>query len=149
MTVRIVRRAPPLWVLLDILMLWVLALVSVPAGKQGVTYKFIGLPVGSVLFEVDLPLDPNQSRWRHFDFTTGKWVERQDVTPRGRENFLCDECARFLPDGVMKPMGLMLALPAEMRAKIREAFFEACRVGDCSPTLYIYQTGMVSISPGD
>lgn len=149
MSVRIIRRAPPLWVLLDILMLWVLALVSMPMKEHGVTYKFLGLPAGSVLFEVKLPLDPNQSHWRYFDFGKGKWVERRDVSPQGRENFLCDECAEFLPDEITKPQRLMVGLPAEMRAKIHEAFFEACSDGDCAPTLYINQSGMVTASLSD
>lgn len=149
MSVRAVRGAPPLWVLLDILMLWVLALVSMPMEERGVTYKFLGLPTASVLFEVNLPLNPNQAHWRHFDFGAGKWIERQDVSPQGRENFLCDQCAEFLPDGAAKPPGLMVGLPAEMRAQIHEAFFEACSEGDCAPTLYIDQSGKVSASPSD
>ncbi|HED12304.1 MAG TPA: hypothetical protein ENI62_01365 [Gammaproteobacteria bacterium] len=152
MSVRVIRQAPPLWVLLDILMLWVLALVSMPMEERGVTYKFIGLPAGSVLFEVNLPLDPNQTHWRHFDFGMGKWTERQDISPQGRENFLCNQCAEFLPDGVKKPQrhqGLMVGLPAGIRGKIYKAFFEACRDGDCAPTLYIDQSGMVTASLSD
>lgn len=149
MSVRAIRRAPPLWVLLDILMLWVLALVSMPMDERGVTYKFLGLPAGSVLFEVDLPLNANQARWRHFDFGAGNWIVRQDISPQGRENFLCDECAAFLPDGAAKPRSLMVGLPAEMRERIHEAFFEACREGDCTPTLYIDQSGKVSASSPD
>lgn len=143
------RRAPPLWILLDILMLWVLALVGMPMEERGVAYKFLGLPPDSVLFEADLPLRADQRHWRHFDFGAGKWIERKDVTPHGRENFLCNECVEFLPDGAAKPAGLMVGLPAAIRTQIHEAFFEACRDGDCAPTLYIDRSGKVHASAPD
>lgn len=140
---RMMRRAPPLWVLLDILMLWVLALVSVPMEKRGVSYKFLGLPSGSVLFEASIPLDPKQDYWRHFDFSRSEWILQQNISPRGRENFLCDECAEFLPEDVAKPSAMIVGLPKAMRAKIHGTFFEACQQGDCAPTIYIDQQGNV------
>lgn len=143
----VTRRPPPLWVLLDILMLCVLALASMPMEERGVSYKFLGLPANSVLFEVNLPLNPNQSQWRYFDFGTSTWNEDRDVTPQGLENFLCDECTEFLPDGTEKPTSLMVSLPTQMRAQIHEAFFEACGEGDCAPTIYIDKSGKVSASP--
>ena len=147
MNLKTIRRQPPLLILLDVLMLWVLALVSMPMEKSGVTYKFLGLPAGSVLFEVELPMNPNQSRWRYFDFGKGAWIEQQDITPRGRENFLCDECVEFLPPGAKKAATLMVGLPAGISAKIHDAFFEACRDGNCgAATLYINQDGSVTTS---
>ncbi|MEW8054704.1 MAG: hypothetical protein AB2796_05265 [Candidatus Thiodiazotropha sp.] len=147
MSVKVIRRQPPLLILLDVLMLWVLALVSMPMEKRGVTYKFLGLPQGSVLFEVTLPLDPNQAHWRHFDFTKGTWIAEQDITPHGRENFMCDECAEFLPADATNTTKLMIGLPVEMSTKIHDAFFEACRDGNCgATTLYINKDGSVTTS---
>ncbi len=143
---RVARRAPPLWVLLDVLTILVLALISVPPEERGVAYKFMGLPSGSILFETNTPPKAEQRRWRHFDFESGRWIERKDITPHGRENFMCDECAEFLPEGISKPKGLMVGLPVEIRARIHEAFFEACSKGDCAPTLYIDKDGKISTS---
>ena len=149
MTRKRTRRAPPLWVLLDILMVCVLMLVSMPIAEQGATYKFLGLPEGSVLFEADLPLRADQRHWRHFDFEAREWAERSDVTPHGRKNFLCQECGNFLPEGTRRPEGLMVGLPAEINARIHEVFFKVCDKGDCAPTLYIHRSGTVSTSPLD
>ena len=147
MTRRLTRRTPQLLILLDMITLWILALLSQPVEPGGVTYKFLGLPPGSLLFAVDLPLRPDQRRWTYFDLESNTWVARAEVTPHGRENFMCNECARFLPTGTQPRGPLMIGLPPEMREKIHEAFFMACHTGDCNHTLYVDAKGNVTTTP--
>lgn len=142
---KIVRRPPPLWVLLDLLMLWVLVLLSQPMQKQGVTYRFLGLPPGSVLFEVRGTVHGDERVWIYFDFDTQRWVEGTKITPHGRENFLCNECGDFLPGAVRRPGAIMVGIPQAVQARVRDRFFEACLAGDCAPTVYIDGEGGVSL----
>jgi len=139
------RSAPPIWILLDILMLLVLALISVPVHEEGVHYEFLGLPPDSVVFRVELPLDPRQREWEHFDFSAGEWVTSSTVTPHGMENFICKRCSRYLPGDADTEGRLMVGLPRDVRDRIHEQFFQACMAGNCSPTLYIDAQGMVSL----
>jgi hypothetical protein len=41
----------------------------------------------------------------------------------------------------------LVGLPPEMRPQIHEAFFKACRDGDCHHTLYIDGEGNVTTPP--
>lgn len=142
------RRSPPLWILLDVLMLWVLALMAQVQAPGTVSYRFLAIPQGAVLFRVEQPLRPEQRRWSHFDFGAGHWVDSETLTPHGRENFLCEECARFLPAHALTGSAkLMVGLPAGIRARIHDAFFAACAAGDCRPTLAIDAAGQVHRQP--
>lgn len=143
------RSAPPIWILLDILMLLVLALISVPVHEEGVRYEFLGLPPDSVVFRVELPLDPRQREWEHFDFSAGEWVTSRTVTPHGMENFVCERCSRFLPRDADSEGQLMVGLPTGVRDRIHEKFFRACMTGNCNPTLYIDAQGTVSLRGKD
>lgn len=140
------RGAPPLWVLFDLLMVWILALISlVPAPDAGLRFEFEGLPVEAVLFAATYPLDAGQASWTHLDRDTARWVSGPQVTPFGRENFLCADCARFVPDGLHRPEVLLVSLPSSIRARIHAAFFAACATGACRPILTVHEDGTVSV----
>lgn len=142
------RRPPPLWILLDILTLCVLVMVSLPPPAEGgLRYEFLGLPADSVLFAVKLPLQSERSRWTHYSFDTHEWVTGTSITPHGLKNFLCDECALFLPTAVPAGTTVMIGMPSAIRTRIHKAFFDACTHGDCAPTLYINARGDVTFDP--
>jgi hypothetical protein len=128
-------------------MLWVLALVSVPMQENGLTYEFLGIPPESIVFEVELPLRADQQHWRHFDYAAGQWVDRTDVSPYGRENFLCEQCAVFLPGASAGTGAVLVSLSNKTAKLVRETFFDVCgKQGHCSETLYIDGKGKVYAS---
>lgn len=147
MTARRARKAPPLMVLLDMLMLWILALLAIPSEDGGLRYEFVGMPPGAVLFNVALPLDATQQEWKSFDFSSGGWVAGTQINPYGRENFLCSECAQFLPKNTEPSKSIMISLPRGMRERLRDAVFDACQHGECARTLYIDASGDVTTEP--
>lgn len=149
MTARRVKKAPPLMVLLDMLMMWILALLAIPSEDAGIRYEFLGMPPGGVLFNVDLPLDAAQREWKSFDFSSGAWIAGTQISPYGRENFLCAECAQFLPQDAKPAGAIMISLPKELRAQLRDAVFDACQHGECARTLYIDANGSVTTEPPD
>jgi hypothetical protein len=127
-------------------MLWILANASLPLEPGGINYKFTGLPPDAVVFRVDRDFSVQQQRWTYFDLPSGQWRESDGVIPHGRENFLCRDCQQFLPDGLRAEGSLLISLPPAIRPMLHEAFFAACREGNCSPTLLIGSTGTVIVA---
>ena len=140
------RRAPPLWILLDVLMVWVLALLSMPMEEVGATYEFLGIPPGSLVFKVALPLRPDQSTWTLYDFDNEHWREQTRMSPVGRSNYLCDECVVYLSSSVDRDSHILLSLPKATAADINGIFVRACNNGDCSPKLRINGEGNVQVA---
>jgi hypothetical protein len=137
------RRTPPLWILLDILLLWVMALLSLPPAKTGIEYEFRGIPEQSVVFAVDGELSPDHAVWTHLD-NQGRWVTGRDVTPFGRENYLCESCAQYLDPGVHRPQRLLISVPVGVQEDIQRAVFESCRSGTCNTRIEIHGDGSVA-----
>jgi len=137
------RRTPPLWILLDILLLWVMALLSLPPAMTGIEYEFRGIPDRSVVFAIDGELSPDNVLWTYLD-DQGRWVRGRDVTPFGRDNYLCENCGQYLDQHVHRSERLLISLPGEVQAKIQRVVFESCRTGSCSTRITIHSDGSVT-----
>lgn len=126
---RLSRRAPQIIILLDILTLWVFALLSLPTGETGVTYQPINQKAGLMDAYWVIQGSPDEPDKVWFS-QGGNLRERPLLTafkmPRGIPGIQCPdtsgECFGVLPD----QSALTFYPPAAVASALERLYFTAC-----------------------
>nr|VFJ43589.1 MAG: hypothetical protein BECKFM1743A_GA0114220_1001019 [Candidatus Kentron sp. FM]VFJ44402.1 MAG: hypothetical protein BECKFM1743C_GA0114222_1001018 [Candidatus Kentron sp. FM]VFK06277.1 MAG: hypothetical protein BECKFM1743B_GA0114221_1001319 [Candidatus Kentron sp. FM] len=129
------RRAPQLLILLDILMLWVFALLSLPLVEPGLRYMVHGAPVGSVVME---GMEPGSAArvWK-----VGEGGPRPIRIGPG---FILPSDTRILVEE-----RYVLSLPAPYVDSVARLFKYACPDGRCEREIHVHRDGKAAMCGGD
>nr|VFJ44692.1 MAG: hypothetical protein BECKDK2373C_GA0170839_100915 [Candidatus Kentron sp. DK]VFJ44844.1 MAG: hypothetical protein BECKDK2373B_GA0170837_100825 [Candidatus Kentron sp. DK] len=129
------RRTPQLLILLDILMLWVFALLSLPQVEPGLRYAVHGAPIGALVINGVEPVS-----------ATRAWVMEEEGprAVRTGPGLALPSDTRIQLDG-----RYVLSLPAYYVRSVGRLFSHACPDGQCEHTIHVYKDGKAALCGSD
>ncbi len=150
------RRAPQMLILLDILMLWVFALLAQPVAEPDLDYvlmgmneSFSGFVDGTIITSANDRAAP-EAVWVYSKGSASPQPSESWAVPPGLPNFtLGDDIAKFtrsnLPGGIQTRQNITIYFPPSMGLIIERIYYHACTKGrgQCGNEIQINPKGIV------
>lgn len=142
---RLSRRAPQIVILLDILMLWVFALLSLPTSESGIRYRLVriedGIMDNTLIVKGNDPSNP-EAGW----IIKGgipepvPWARWQ--VPVGLPGLQCSDgtgqCLGNIFDGSRSQEAFIFYPPPVVTNGLEKLYYRACTSGRCSNVIYLH-----------